>query len=296
MPGALMDLQGGRLLFDRIAITISGVHAEKLPFAVFGTQAEIAGLLGTTRNARIDLADRAIETGSAGVVVMIAGNRKERGPFWRLHIRNNLVKHVEDVSGALLHRTGIVDVAEVNNDVGAELLECLTQQRCIIRHVGTPVADHQDAAVLRQRIVDDAEIDVCWRMRLPIVVAWRQVREHVVLRVVPAALDPARDIPTAVLCDESLQRREKRTVGRGVVVLMRLKGVKRGLGTLGDIGGRPYRRLASGLRLRTWLFKLLAPGVFGLGMQRNAVFSLLFVVIGEIAAVDKGFTNCRLPQ
>jgi len=75
---------------------------------------------------------------------------------------------------------------------------------------------------------------------------------------------------------------------------MRLKGVKRGLGTQGDISGRRYRRLASGLRTR--LFKLLAPGLFGLGVQRNAVFGSLFVVIREIATVDKGFANCRLPQ
>src|SRR5260370_39715994 len=122
MPGALMDLQDGRLLFDRITIAISGVHAEKLPFVIFGTQAEIAGLLGTTGNAGIDLADHAIETRAARVVVVIARNGEERRPFLRLQIRDNLVQYIENVRGALLHGAGIVAVAEVDDDVGVALL------------------------------------------------------------------------------------------------------------------------------------------------------------------------------
>src|SRR3981081_2106324 len=117
MPGALMHLQAWRLLLDRITIAVSGVHAEKLPFAVFGPQAEIAGLLGTAGNTGIDLADRAIETGAARVVVVIAGDGEEFGPLWRLNVGDNLVQHIENVCGALLHRAGIVDVAEVDDGV-----------------------------------------------------------------------------------------------------------------------------------------------------------------------------------
>src|SRR5258707_15589193 len=120
MPGALMDLQAGRLLFDRVTIAIPGIHAEKLPFAVFGTQAEIAGLLGTAGNAGIDLADHAIETRAARIVVVIARNGEECRPFLWLQIRDNLVQYIENVRGALLHRAGIVDVAEVDDDVGVE--------------------------------------------------------------------------------------------------------------------------------------------------------------------------------
>src|ERR1700716_1015143 len=247
MPCALMDLQAWRLLFDRITIAISGVHTEKLPFAVFGTQAEITGLLRTTGNTGIDLADRSIETGAPRVVVVIARNGEKRRPFLRLHIRDNIVQHIEHVRGALLDGAGIVDVAEVDDDVGIEFLQRLMEQRRIIGHMGSPIANHQDAAVLWQSIVDDAEIDVRRSMGLPVVVGRRQMRKHVVLRVIPAALDPACDIPAAIFRDKILERREQGTVSGRVVILMRLKSVKRGLGSLSNVAGRSYRRLASTL-------------------------------------------------
>jgi len=158
---------------------------------------------------------------------------------------------------------------------GLKFFERLAEQRRVIRHMRAPIADQQETAVFRQTIVDDAEIDVRRRVGLPVVVARWQVREHVVLGVIPAALDPARNIPTAVFRDETLQRREKRTVGGGVVILMRLKGVERGLGSLRDVGGRCYRRPASARRRLRCSGKGLAD-LFRLRVQRYAVFGLFF--------------------
>src|SRR5258708_36743210 len=90
MPGALMDLQARCLLFDRIPIAVACVHAEKLPFAVFGTQAEIAGLLGTTGNTRIDLAALATETCAPRIVAPLPRHSEDRWRFWRRHFPTNL--------------------------------------------------------------------------------------------------------------------------------------------------------------------------------------------------------------
>src|SRR4051794_994257 len=120
MPRALVDLERGGLLLDRIAIAISGVHTEKLPFAVLGSQAEIAGLLSAARDARVDLSDHAIKSGATGIVIMVSGNGEERRPLCRLYVRDDLIQHVEDVRGELLDRAGIIDVAEMDDDVGFE--------------------------------------------------------------------------------------------------------------------------------------------------------------------------------
>src|ERR1700687_6421091 len=153
-------MQVRRLLLDRVTIAVAGVHAEKLPFVVHGAQAKVAGLLGAVGYPGVDLADHAVESRAARVVIMVAGYREERRTLVRLNLRDDLVEHIKDVGGKLLYRAGIIDVAEVDDDVGLELPERLTEQRGIIRHMRAPVADHQDPAVLRQAIIDDAEIEV----------------------------------------------------------------------------------------------------------------------------------------
>src|SRR6202022_856181 len=114
-------------------------------------------------------------SGAARVVIMVAGNRKERRTLVRFNLRDDLVEHIQDVGSKLLYRAGIIDVAEMDDDVGVELPERMAEQRGIIRRMRAPVADHQDPAVLRQTIIDDAEIDVRRGVRVPVVVAWRQM-------------------------------------------------------------------------------------------------------------------------
>src|ERR1700719_2060690 len=99
-----------------ITIVVSRVHGEELPISVAAAQAEIARLLLTAPNSRVDRIDRAVEALATRIIIVIPRHREkwQRKPG----LAAQTCDHAADIRLALVGSPGIIDVAQMDDRVG----------------------------------------------------------------------------------------------------------------------------------------------------------------------------------
>jgi hypothetical protein len=125
-----------------IVVVVTGVHGEELPVVVFET--EVAGLLA-------DVVDEPVITVAAGVHVVVAAETVEGNAA-----AENLTADGEEVVVGFALRAGVVDVAEVKEDVGFEGGDPVEEVDGDVVAC-SPVANDRDCGLLRETL-DDVQV------------------------------------------------------------------------------------------------------------------------------------------